>query len=134
MCFMYMRPPSSSADSNYYALPLPILPVIETINYTVKRIDIMPTGKDHTVKPLGPYKIHPPSEYMPELNELRKDLKPLHVSQPEGASFTTTPMGECGEVLEWQKWFFRVTFNAREGLIISDVRHTPTPPMRLFFP
>ena len=122
-CFMYMRDPTnpSHEDSNHYALPLPISPVIETHNYTVTRIDVMPTGTDHTTKPLSQFKIHPPNEYTPEHQQMRTDLKPLQVVQPEGASFKVTPMGEGAEIIEWQKWFFRVTFNAREGLIISDV-------------
>ena len=131
---MYMRHPStpSHPDANYYAAPLPISPVIETKNYTVARIDIMPTGADHTVKTLGQHKVHPPSEYTPEHQTLRTDLKPLHVVQPEGASFTASRMGETGEVIEWQKWFFRVTFNAREGVVVSDVclRQRPNCPSR----
>jgi primary-amine oxidase len=31
--------------------------------------------------------------------ELRKDLKPLHIIQPEGASFKVD-----GNVVEWQNW------------------------------
>ena len=132
-CFMYMRHPStpSHADSNYYASPLPISPVIEMRNYTVTRIDIMPTGSDHTVKPLGPHKVQPPNEYTPEHQTLRTDLKPLHVVQPEGASFKTAKMGETGETIEWQKWFLRVTFNAREGVVISDVCHSVPPLLRV---
>ena len=119
-----MRDPlnSSHADSNHYALPLAISPVVTTEDLKVIRIDIMPTGEDHTVKPTTLYKIKPPNEYTPEHQQLRTDLKPLNVVQPEGASFKVSKLGETGETIEWQKWSFRVGFNAREGMVLYDVR------------
>ena len=124
-CFLYMRDPknSSDADSNHYALPLAISPVVDTEDYKVIRIDFLPTGADHSIKPTQPYKIQPPNEYTPEHQELRTDLKPLNVVQPEGASFSVTKAGETGEIIEWQKWSFRVGFNAREGMVLYDVRY-----------
>ena len=122
-CFLYMRDPlnSSFEDSNHYALPLPISPVIRTSDLSVIRIDIMPTGDDHTVKPVTAYEVKPPNEYMAEYQQLRTDLKPLNVVQPEGASFSFSKLGETGELIQWQKWFFRVGFNVREGMVIYDV-------------
>lgn len=108
-----MRDPlnPNQADSNHYALPLPISPVISTETMTVIRIDIVPTGADEKIKPVGPVKVHPPNEYIPEAQpQLRTDLKPLRVVQPEGASFTVTQEG-TSSVLAWQKWQFRVGFN-----------------------
>lgn len=53
----------------------------------------------------------------PELTgPLRTDLKPLQITQPEGPSFTIE-----GNVLRWQKWDMHVGFDAREGLIISQI-------------
>lgn len=108
--FLYMRDPANSneADSNHYAFPLPVSPVIECVNYKVVRVDVLPTGADATVKPLTAYQPKPANEYIPETQELRKDLKPLHVNQPEGPSFSVTPVGETGNVLSWQKWNFFV--------------------------
>ncbi|EKG22565.1 Copper amine oxidase [Macrophomina phaseolina MS6] len=124
-CFMYMRDPlnPNELDSNHYALPLPISPVISTEAMTVIRIDILPTGADEKIKPVGPLKIHPPNEYIPEAQpSLRTDLKPLNVVQPEGASFTVTQEG-TSSVIAWQKWRFRVGFNQREGMVLYDVRY-----------
>ena len=120
---MYMRDPENAlhVDSNHYALPLAISPVISTEDLKVIRIDLMPTGSDHTIKPTSPYKAQPPNEYTPEHQDLRTDLKPLNVVQPEGASFKTTKLGETGEALEWQKWSFKIGFNAREGMVLYDV-------------
>ncbi|KAL5392802.1 hypothetical protein DPSP01_000501 [Paraphaeosphaeria sporulosa] len=123
-CFLYMRDPlnPSEADSNHYALPLPISPVVTTDAMKVIRIDTLPTGPDNTIKPLGKWPVHPPNEYIPEHQTLRTDLKPLNVVQPEGASFTVTQEG-TSSVLQWQKWKFRVGFNQREGMVLYDVRY-----------
>jgi primary-amine oxidase len=123
-CFLYMRDPlnSSEADSNHYALPLPISPVITTDAMKVIRIDTLPTGPDNAIKPLGKWPIHPANEYIPERQTLRTDLKPLNVVQPDGASFSVTQEG-TSSVLQWQKWKFRVGFNQREGMVLYDVRY-----------
>lgn len=123
-CWLYIRDPnnSSEADSNHYALPLPISPVVSTATMKVIRIDILPTGADNTIKPVQKYKIQPPNEYIPEAQTLRTDIKPLHVVQPEGASFKVQEEG-TSSVLSWQKWKFRVGFNQREGMVLYDVRY-----------
>ena len=117
-----MRDPLNAtfADSNHYALPLSISPVYSTAESKVIRIDIVPTGNDHTIRPVAPYEIKPPSEYTSEHQTLRTDLKPLNVVQPEGVSFKYQKIGETGEIVEWQKWFFRIGFNAREGTVLYD--------------
>lgn len=127
-CFLYMRDPrdSSNLDSNHYAFPLTISPVVDTVTAKVIRIDFLPTGSDHSVKQPQPLSVPPPSEYTPEHQDLRTDVKPLQVIQPEGASFKVTEVGETGRVLEWQKWFFRIGFNQREGMVLYDVRCSPS--------
>lgn len=127
-CFLYLRDPvnASEADSNHYALPLPISPVISTETMKVIRVDIVPTGADNTIKPVEKYKIQPPNEYIPEAQTLRTDLKPLQVVQPEGASFKVQQEG-TSNVLSWQKWNFRVGFNQREGMVLYDVRYDDRP-------
>lgn len=124
--FLYMRDPlnGDEADSNHYAFPLTVSPVIETDTYKVIRIDHLPTGTDHTVKKITePFKAKPANEYVSEYQNLRNDVKPLNVVQPEGASFTVTPAGETGETIQWQKWSFRVGYNQREGPVLYDVRY-----------
>ncbi|CEI61777.1 Copper amine oxidase 1 [Fusarium venenatum] len=127
--FLYMRDPvnSEQADSNHYAFPLPVSPVVECVNYQVVRIDVLPTGADNTPKPLAPYQPKPANEYIPESQELRKDLKPLRVIQPEGPSFSVTPVGETGNIVSWQKWNFFVGFNQREGMVLYNVKYDNRP-------
>ena len=48
----------------------------------------------------------------------RDPLKPLHVTQPEGPSFTLE-----GNLLQWQNWSLRVGFNYREGMTLHTVSY-----------
>ncbi len=59
-------------------------------------------------------------EYVPGLwtGEQRADLKPLHITQPEGVSFTVE-----GTELRWQNWSMRLGFNYREGPVIYQVAY-----------
>ncbi|MDQ3577144.1 MAG: primary-amine oxidase [Actinomycetota bacterium] len=46
----------------------------------------------------------------------RSTLKPIVISQPEGASFEVD-----GDVVRWQNWAFRVGFEPREGLVLHQL-------------
>ena len=48
----------------------------------------------------------------------REPLKPLHIDQPEGPSFTMD-----GNLLRWQNWSLRIGFNHREGMTLHTVRY-----------
>ncbi|QIW96541.1 hypothetical protein AMS68_002059 [Peltaster fructicola] len=121
-CFLYARGNADDPDSNHYALPLPVSPVVDTTVMKVMRIDHMPTGRDNTIESGKPWTLPPPNEYTSEYQKLRTDLKPLHVSQPEGTSFTVSTVG-TSSVVNWQKWSFRVGFNQREGMVLYNVRY-----------
>lgn len=128
--FLYMRDPANAAevDSCHYAYPLPISPVVDGVTYQVKRVDILPTGKDNTIKPVTSWKPVPPNEYISEAQDLRSDLKPLHVVQPEGASFTVKPTrNETLHTISWQKWRFHLHYNAREGPVLFNVQYDNRP-------
>ena len=121
-CYLYLRSPANSSigDANHYAHPLSISPVVSSALMQVIRIDNLPTGTNEKVKGAQPYKIHDDSEYVTESRQLRNDLKPLHVVQPEGASFTVTQQDQSSTV-NWQKWSFRLGFNQREGMVLYNV-------------
>ncbi|RVX71422.1 Copper amine oxidase 1 [Exophiala mesophila] len=116
---------SGNADSNFYAYPLPFIPVMDAAMKKLIRIDRLATGgkgdalnaKTHSKKIIDHCKT---SEYVPELlpNGTRQDLKALNVSQPDGPSFSVD-----GSLIEWQNWRFRVGFNPREGATIHDVHY-----------
>ena len=50
---------------------------------------------------------------------LRTDLKPIHITQPDGPSFTVD-----GNLIRWQKWALRITFDPYEGLVLHQVTYT----------
>lgn len=52
----------------------------------------------------------------------RTTLKPIEITQPEGPSFAVT-----GSHVQWENWSLRVDFNAREGLVLHDVRFDDRP-------
>jgi primary-amine oxidase len=56
------------------------------------------------------------------LGKPREDLKPLHISQPEGPSFSVD-----GWEVKWQKWSFRVGFTSREGLVLHQLAFDSRP-------
>lgn len=57
-------------------------------------------------------------KYTPDaVGPARTSLKPIEITQPEGPSFRVE-----GSLVEWENWSMRVDFNAREGLVLHDVR------------
>ena len=116
---------SGNADSNFYAYPIPLIPVMDAHRKEIVRIDRLATGgkgddlqaKTHAKGIVDHCKT---SEYVPELRPkgTRQDLKPLDVMQPDGPSFSVK-----GSLIEWQKWRFRVGFNPREGATVHDIHY-----------
>jgi primary-amine oxidase len=49
---------------------------------------------------------------------LRPALKPIRITQPEGANFTIN-----GNFIEWQKWRFHLRFERRAGTVLSLVTY-----------
>ncbi len=59
---------------------------------------------------------------VPSFAAVRGDLKPISITQPEGASFTVT-----GHHVAWQKWGVRVGFTPREGLVLHELSYDERP-------
>ena len=70
--------------------------------------------EDHGAVPVS----EDPGEYFANTIELRTDLKTLEIEQPDGPSFELD-----GNEVSWQRWRFRIGFNAREGLVLHLVRY-----------
>jgi primary-amine oxidase len=98
-----------SDDSNPYANPVNGLKLVVDLNH----MELLEIEEDSVVERPGVM-----GEYLPRYipSPLRKDLKPLEINQPEGASFTLD-----GNELRWQRWSMRVGFNHREGLVLHTV-------------
>ncbi|KAG1848527.1 copper amine oxidase [Suillus subalutaceus] len=130
-----------SEHENLYAHPLDFVVVIDSLAEKVVQIDFPPTykrAKDGSAElsvsstepcPLSEdsfteskrERIPPPVksfDFLPDLlqsdpaHKPRDDIKPLHVLQPEGVSFTMD-----GNVLEWQR------FSHREGIALSTITY-----------
>ncbi|MFF2487991.1 primary-amine oxidase [Microbacterium sp. NPDC058062] len=62
-------------------------------------------------------------KYTPDaVGPARSSLKPIEITQPEGPSFAVS-----GSLVQWENWSMRVDFNAREGLVLHDVRFDDRP-------
>jgi Cu2+-containing amine oxidase len=67
------------------------------------------------------------TKYVPR-EFLRKDLKPLVITQPEGPSWTVSDVN----TVEWQHWRFQVGFNSREGATIHGLSFDGRPILNKF--
>ena len=56
--------------------------------------------------------------FAPDHAPLRTDLKPIEITQPEGPSFTVD-----GNLVQWQKWSLRLTFDPYEGLVLHQITY-----------
>jgi primary-amine oxidase len=69
--------------------------------------------EDHGVVPIPPES----GNFTAEAGApLRTDIKPIEITQPEGAGFTLK-----GRVLRWQRWQVHIGFTPREGLVLNQL-------------
>ncbi|KAF2465688.1 uncharacterized protein BDR25DRAFT_378355 [Lindgomyces ingoldianus] len=127
---LYVRAPHNHPDSNQYSFPLPFSAVLDVFLGKVVRIDALATGGKEDCLAYYTSGTHPMAhcvehEYYHEIQKEcpRQDVKPLHIVQPEGPSFTVTDEN-C---IYWQKWSFRVGFHYREGMTLHDIRYDGRP-------
>ncbi len=98
----------SFPGSNAYARPIDgVIAVVDLNRAEVVRIE------DHGIVPLPPEDAEYAAERVPNQ---RTDIKPLEITQPEGASFEID-----GHHIRWQKWQIRFGFTYREGLVLYTV-------------
>jgi primary-amine oxidase len=105
LCFL-----RADAGDNGYAHPIEgIRPVVDLNTMTVIRVE----EYDYVKVPLlaGNYS-------KDRVENLRTDIKPLEIVQPEGPSFTVN-----GYEVSWQKWNLVIGFNPREGLTLHQLNY-----------
>ncbi|MEI6159246.1 MAG: primary-amine oxidase, partial [Roseococcus sp.] len=105
--FCWLR---TSPDDNAYAHPIEgLCAVIDLDRAEVLRVDDYGAAEI----PMGN------RNYAAKFREtFRDDIRPLEIIQPQGPSFTVE-----GQEVRWQKWRFRVGFNAREGLTLHAITY-----------
>lgn len=135
-CFMFWR---QRPECNIYSSPLDFVPVMDSHTGEIITIDYPPSNQGPN-DPLPPssaeaygkapprQRFAPPSKpsnYLPEQIQIdepnfkvRDTLKPLHVMQPEGVSYSLN-----GRVISWQNWKFHIGFTYREGLVLSHITY-----------
>ena len=105
LCFV-----RSETKDNGYARPIDSMVIVVDL-YAMEVIRI----EEYPIAPLPPEPGNWAREYIPNM---RQDLKPVDIVQPEGPSFTVE-----GNQVQWQKWKFRVGFTSREGLVLHTISY-----------
>lgn len=97
---------------NGYAYPISgLIPVVDVNKMEIVRIE------DYGVKPIPPSDgAYAPEEANSYPIDIRTDVKPLDIIQPEGPSFEIN-----GHSITWHKWNIRFGFTPREGLVLHTV-------------
>lgn len=117
--FLYHRQYGEGMEDNVYAHPIDILPVVD-LNarkvVTIQGLD-RPPPKIPTASVQYHRNLVHTNSYL-ETQWRQERLAALDIVQPDGPSFDVT-----GNLVEWQKWSFRVGFNYREGLVLHDVMY-----------
>jgi primary-amine oxidase len=108
----------SAPEDNGYARPVEGLVVRFDLD-TMQVVDV----EDHGIVPLPPNSGNYTVEGLSAEGNTpcfpqgpRQDLRPIEITQPEGASFHVD-----GHEVRWQKWRFRVGFTPREGLVLYTI-------------
>lgn len=110
----------TSVEDNGYARPIEgVITLVDMDQLAVVEVE------DHGVVPLPPRAGNYSTAALRDSSNFpyfpagaRTDLKPLEITQPEGASFTVE-----GQAVHWQKWRFRIGFTPREGLVLHLVTY-----------
>lgn len=105
---MYYRP---HVDDSQYTYPLDFCPIFNADTHEIIHIDVPEQRR--------PLNMTEPTNFQARTTaeEYRDDLKPLHITQPEGVSFTLD-----GHELSWLNWRLNIGFNYREGIVLHNVR------------
>ncbi len=97
------------ASTNHYSRPIGGLVAFvnaDTGEVQVNDLEVIPIPDD-------------PAEYAADqMGEMRSDLRPLEITQPEGPSFSVD-----GHRIEWQKWGMRISVDPIEGLVLHEVSY-----------
>lgn len=104
-CYCWL---SNDAGDNRYGRPIGNLhPVVDLRRGEVIRID-----------DFGVIDIPADTAAIRATHDLRTDIKPLDIIQPDGPGFSVN-----GYAVEWQKWKLRVGFDIREGLVLHSISY-----------
>eukprot|EP00198_Chlamydomonas_reinhardtii_P010994 XP_001700331.1 copper amine oxidase [Chlamydomonas reinhardtii] len=112
--FLYLK--LRGGHDNEYAHPLDLTPIVDLNTREVVHMDAYDRPCSVHRGPDATGHNYSRSLVDTGVRPWRDDIKPLHVVQPEGPSFSLD-----GPVLSWQRWRMVLGFNGREGLCALDV-------------
>jgi primary-amine oxidase len=105
------------ASLAYLREQVPDLPYARPIEGVVAYVDL---DTREVIEVLDPDPVpvpRDPGRYDPDaVGPLRADLRRIQIAQPDGPSFEVR-----GHEVSWQRWRFRWSFNAREGLVLHTI-------------
>lgn len=104
-CVSFLR---ADPTDNGYARPIDGV----IVHFDLGRNEVIEVV-DHGVIPVPPDRA---SYYAEDQPLLREGLEPISITQPEGVSFTVD-----GNLVCWQNWQLRVSFDPYEGLVLHQV-------------
>lgn len=106
-------------DANAYARPVENLVITVDLDSN-EIVDVKDTGVVKLPPTKGNYtaeRITDP-ENSPHFPAVREPMKPIHITQPEGPSFSME-----GHAMKWANWRLRIGFTAREGLVLHNITY-----------
>jgi primary-amine oxidase len=106
---MYYRP---HVDDSQYTYPLDFCPIYNSDTQEIIHIDIPKVRRP--LNQAEPNNYH--ADAIAKEGGYRNDLKPIHITQPDGVSFKVD-----GRYISWANWKLHVGFNYREGLVLSNI-------------
>ncbi|MDQ1478413.1 MAG: primary-amine oxidase [Actinomycetota bacterium] len=106
-CISFLRDDQSD---NGYARPIEGL----IVHFDNGRNEVLEVN-DHGVTTMPPNRASYLAQDQPRM---RTDLKPISITQSEGPSFTVE-----GNLVQWQKWQFRIAFDPFEGLVLHQIAY-----------
>lgn len=120
-CYMYIVL-NDVPEANHYSLPTPFAPIFDAQTLELVAFEKLPLGEgpevDTETQPWSPVEAVEYSASIMGEDSLRKDVKPLQVTQPDGPSFNIT-----GRQVDWQKWSFYLGWTLREGPVLHNVEY-----------
>ena len=109
---MYYRP---HLDDSQYTYPLDFCPIFNADTHEIVHIDVPALRRP--LNKAKPNNYHADAASKDPAGGFRTDLKPLHITQPQGVSFNLE-----GRELTWLNWKLHIGFNYREGIVLHNVR------------
>jgi primary-amine oxidase len=108
-----------SETDNTFARPVEhVIATVDLDTATVLAVE------DHADVPLPPRagnyapELASDTANFPVLTEIRSDIRPIEITQPDGPSFVLD-----GHEIRWQKWHLVIGYTPREGLVLHRVRY-----------